>query len=327
MTKALPREAAPDLRGRLALVTGANSGIGFGVARRFVRAGADVVLAVRNTAKGAEAAQRLGDAAPGARVRVEAVDLSSLASVRDLGARVNAEGAPLHYLVNNAGILAPPRRTRTDDGFELQMATNYLGAFALTGLLLPVLRRGGGRVVAMSSLTARTAHLAAEDLAGTGTYHPYAVHSTSKLALLVFALELDRRSRLHDWGISSNAVHPGGVSGHFHVAGPSLGGGRPDLVARFSARLYKLPGLGNDVTRGSLLPFFAATGGRAEGGAYYAPAGFAELSGPPAPAKVPARAGDVRLAARLWEASEALTGVTFPGSDPGSDHESGSGPV
>ncbi|MFJ2645238.1 SDR family oxidoreductase [Streptomyces sp. NPDC087420] len=314
MSKALPLEATPDLRGRLALVTGANSGIGFGVARRFARAGAEVVLAVRNTAKGREAAERLGDPAPGGgRVRVEQVDLSSLASVGDLCGRLNTEGRPLHYLVNNAGILAPPQRSLSPDGIELQLATNHLGHFALTGLLLPLLRQAGGRVVSMGSLTARTARLSPEDLRG-GTYRPYAAHGTSKLAQLVFALELDRRSRLHGWGIGSNAAHPGAVVTNLQVTGPTLGGHRAGLVARLTTRIYQLPGLGHGVAPASLLPFFAATAGQAEGGAYYGPAGFAELTGPPARAKVPARARDTRTAARLWTASEALTGVAFPDS-------------
>ncbi|MYV54068.1 SDR family oxidoreductase [Streptomyces sp. SID3212] len=308
MSKALPLEPAPDLRGRLALVTGANSGIGFGVARRFAQAGAEVVLAVRNPAKGEEAARRLGG-----RVRVEQVDLASLSSVRDLCDRLNAEGRPLHHLVNNAGILAPPQRSLSPDGFELQLATNHLGHFALTGLLLPLLREAGGRVVSVASLTARTARLSPEDLQG-GTYRPYAAHGTSKLAQLVFALELDRRARRHGWGITSNAAHPGGVVTNLQVTGPTLGGHRAGLAARLSTRIYRLPGLGNDVARASLLLFFAATAGRAEGGDYYGPAGFAELAGPPARATIPARARDARMAARLWTASEELTGVVFPGS-------------
>jgi len=195
---------------------------------------------------------------------------------------------------------------------SFKWATNYLGHFALTGRLLPLLRAAdAGRVVTMSSLTARVGRIDFNDVQSV-RYKPYRAHSMSKLAELIFALELDRRSGRGRWNVLSNAAHPGGVVTNLLVTGPSHGGASPDLLARLSSLLYRVPGLGNTVEKGIQPALVAATHEDASGGMYYGPDGFSELAGAPKRAKVPSQARDEGTAARLWEVSEELTGVTYP---------------
>ena len=208
----------PDLHGKLAVVTGGSDGIGLGLAGRLARAGAEVILPVRNAAKGAAAVQTIGGTAS-----TRTLDLSSLDSVAALADTLTAEGRPIHLLINNAGVMAPPTRFTTADGFELQFATNYLGHFALVARLLPLLRAGSGpghdagqhRGAYRKDRSRRSAERA--------RYAPWRSYGQSKLATLLFGLELDRRSRAHGWGITSNVAHPGFTSTNLQAAGPSMG--------------------------------------------------------------------------------------------------------
>ena len=200
----------PDLSGKLAVVTGANSGLGLGLATRLSAAGADVIMAIRNRAKGEAAIEQIRAKVPDAKLTIKQLDLSSLDSVAALGEELTAEGRPIDILINNAGIMQPPERDTTADGFELQFGGNHLGHFALTGRLLPLLRAAeNARVTSLSSLAARMGGINFEDLQWEKRYNPTRAYSQSKTGNLMFALELDRRSRQAGWGIVSNAAHPG----------------------------------------------------------------------------------------------------------------------
>lgn len=186
----------PDLSGKLAIITGANSGLGFGLARRLSAAGADVIMAIRNRAKGEAAVEEIRTAVPDAKLTIKALDLSSLASVAALGEQLMADGRPIDLLINNAGVMTPPERVTTADGFELQFGSNHLGHFALTAHLLPLLRAAQrARVVSLSSLAARRGRIHFDDLQFERSYAPMTAYGQSKLAVLMFARELDRRSR------------------------------------------------------------------------------------------------------------------------------------
>ena len=294
----------PAQNGRSVVVTG-TGGLGYECARVLARAGADVVLAGRNPAKGAEAVERIRASDHNAAIGFERLDLADLASVTAFGKRMRATRTSLDMLINNAGIMVPPTRQETADGFELQLGTNHLGHFALTAQLLPLLRQGERpRVVSLSSIAARNGTIDFEDLNARRTYKPMSVYSQSKLACLVFAFELQRRSEADAWGIESVAAHPG-------IARTELlynSTGRWD-VNRL-ARLM-LPFLFQPPARGALPVLYAATSPDAKPGGYYGPDRLSETRGYPAPSRVPLRAEDKAMAARLWDVSKALTGVTF----------------
>jgi NAD(P)-dependent dehydrogenase (short-subunit alcohol dehydrogenase family) len=299
-------EDIPPQRGRTAVVTGA-AGLGFETARALARAGAQVILASRNPEKGAEAVARIQGETPSASVRFEAVDLGDLDSVGALAARLRDQTGGLHLLVNNAGVMTPPRRLETCDGFELQFGANYLGHFALTALLQPLLMNAeGARVVTVSSIAARQGRIDFSDLQAQSRYSPMTAYAQSKLACLMFALELQRRSQEHGWGLTSLAAHPGISRTRLLYNAP---GGPTRLRRSLRALLWFLF---QPVPQGALPQLFAATAPGAEGGAYYGPDGISELNGLPARARVPGRAMDRTACARLWEVSEDLTGVRFP---------------
>jgi NAD(P)-dependent dehydrogenase (short-subunit alcohol dehydrogenase family) len=304
----------PDQTGTLAVVTGANSGIGFGVSQRLAAAGAMVILAVRNTDKGNQAAQAMRAAAPDAQVVVEQLDLASLASVEAFADRLLTRDQPINTLINNAGIMTPPTRHITADGFELQFGTNYLGHFALTGRLLPLLRKAGAaRVVTLSSLTNRMGSINFDDLQSEHSYRPRRAYGQSKLATLLFAMELNRRSVHYDWGIHSNASHPGATLTNLQTTGPTLGRGSSTLLERLGMQVTRMiPGFWQEIAQGALPTLYAATSPLAVGGGYYGPGGFAELTGMPAPARIPRRARNEQTAQQLWQVSEQLTNVSFP---------------
>jgi NAD(P)-dependent dehydrogenase (short-subunit alcohol dehydrogenase family) len=198
----------PDLSGRFAVVTGANSGLGFGLAKSLAGAGADVVLAIRSRAKGEAAIADIRRELPSAKLTIRQLDLSSLKSVAALGDELAAEGRPIDLLINNAGVMTPPQRQETDDGFELQFGANHLGHFALTGHLLPLLRAAQApRVVTVSSIAAGQRNLDFDDANAQHGYKPMRSYGMAKLAQLMFAVELDRRSRRGGWGLMSNAAH------------------------------------------------------------------------------------------------------------------------
>lgn len=295
----------PSQVGRHAVVTG-TGGLGYETALALARAGGHVIIAGRNRAKGEEAVAGIRERVPNATVRFEPVDLANLQSIADFGARLRSGRDGLDLLINNAGVMTPPQRRTTADGFELQFGTNHLGHFALTAQLLPLLREGRqARVVSVSSVAARGGAIDFEDLQAERRYKPMVVYGQSKLANLLFAFELQRRSEAGGWGVSSIAAHPG-IS-------------RTDLIANGAGRL-SLPGflrtflwfLFQPVAQGALPTLFAATSPSAAGGAYYGPGQLGETRGAPALAKIPAKAADVRAAGRLWDLSEQLTGATYP---------------
>jgi len=310
-----PALTVPDLSGKLAVVTGSNSGLGQGVAKRLAAAGADVVMAIRNRAKGEAAIAEIRASVPDARLTIKNLDLSSLASVAALGQELNAEGRPIDILVNNAGVMQPPERSTTADGFELQFGSNHLGHFALTAHLLPLLRAvARPRVVSLSSLAARFGRINFDDPNFDGKYSASLAYGQSKLATLMFALELDRISRAAGWGLVSNAAHPGLTKTNLQISGPSQGRSKPTALARFYRFSWRfMPFMWQEVDAGIVPVLYAATDERARGGAFYGPRGFLELAGGGVTeAAIPGPARDADACRRLWQLSEQLTAVGYP---------------
>jgi len=304
----------PDLSGRLAVVTGSNSGLGFGLARRLSAAGADVVMAIRNRAKGEAAIDEIRATVPNAKLTIKPLDLSSLAGVAALGEQLNADGRPIDILINNAGVMTPPKRDATTDGFELQFGSNHLGHFALTAHLLPLLRAADSpRVVSLSSLAARQGRIHFDDPQFETSYTPGQAYGQSKLAVLMFARELDRRSKEAGWGILSDAAHPGLTKTNLQISGPSHGRSKPSTMEQLYKLSWRLtPFLWQEIDEGILPALYAATSPQAEGGAFYGPRGIYEAAGGGVTAaKVPARARDDADCRQLWEISERLTGVNY----------------
>ena len=300
----------PDLTGRLALVTGASDGIGLGIAARLAGAGAEVVLPVRNRRKGEAAVDRIRERHPAARLRLEDLDLSSLASVHALGDRLAADGAPIDLLVGNAGVMTPPERQTTADGFELQFGTNHLGHFALVGALIPLLRDGGGRVVMQTSIAARRASISWDDLQSEHAYDGMRAYGASKLACALFGLELSRRSRSAGWGVTAAVSHPGVAPTSLLAARPEVGRGRDTTqvrVIRWLSARGLLVGTAETAGQPALL---AATSPELDGG-FTGPAWRGNVGGPAAPQEPWAPMRDHDAAARLWTVSEELTGVSI----------------
>lgn len=296
----------PSLSGKVAIVTG-TGGIGFEDAKALAKAGAHVVIAGRNPQKGEAAVNAILASSPAARIEFEELDLADLGSVEDFAGRTIGRLGRLDILINNAGIMMPPERRSSADNLELQFATNYLGHFALTGLFLPLLRRtAGARVVSLSSVAIKSGdpQINFEDLQAERDYDPMRAYAQSKLACLVFALELQRRSDTNGWGVTSIAAHPGVSRTDLLLNGP----GRNSMEG--FARTY-LWFLFQPVARGALPALFAATSGEAEGGCYYGPHALGETRGYPAVAPIPKVARNTQTAARLWAVSESLTGVHF----------------
>lgn len=305
----------PDLSGRLAVVTGANSGLGFGLARRLAGAGADVIMAIRNRTKGDAAISEIRATVPDAKLTMKHLDLSSLKSVAGLGEELSAEGRPVDILINNAGVMTPPQRQKTSDGFELQFGANHLGHFALTAHLLPLLRAAdSSRVLTVSSLAATQPTIDFDDPNAQRGYKPMRSYGIAKLAQLMFALELDRRSREGGWGLRSAAAHPGLTKTNL-LSGASYGRDRPTLQARLTQLTWRLlPFMWLDVDEGIKPTLYAAVSPNAEGGRYYGPRGFYEtVGGGVTFASVPRLARSDADRQRLWQLSEKLTGVRYPG--------------
>jgi NAD(P)-dependent dehydrogenase (short-subunit alcohol dehydrogenase family) len=291
----------PDQGGRLAVVTGANSGLGLVTARELARHGARVVLACRNRERGEAALKEVTEAASGPAPELEELDLADLSSVRSFADRLAAGGEELDLLINNAGVMAPPRR-RTVDGFELQFGTNHLGHFALTKLLLPLMEgREDARVVTLSSTAHRMGRIAFDNLNGDRRYFRWNAYGQSKLANLLFALELDRRLRASGSTVKSLAAHPG-------YAATNLQSAAAPLVDRLLMRLGNLVIAQND-EMGALPVLYAATAPGLEGGAYIGPDGPGEQRGYPKLVRPNRAARDEGTARRLWDVSEELTGV------------------
>jgi NAD(P)-dependent dehydrogenase (short-subunit alcohol dehydrogenase family) len=296
----------PPLQGRVAIVTGATGGLGEKAAQELARAGAETILAGRNAIKGQAAVAAIRDKFPAAQVGFEAVDLADLASVAEFAQRYSSTHQSLDILINNAGVMALPRRQTTVDGFEMQFGTNFLGHFALTARLLPQLRAAAApRIVNLSSIAHRTGTIDFGDLQGDRFYLPWKAYSQSKLAMLMFALELQRRSDATGWKLISLAAHPGWARTDLFTNGPGTGG-----FIGFGAMLAA-PIFSQSAEDGALPILFAATSPGAEPGGYYGPNGIGELKGPPGPARIGPQAKNRATAARLWESSERLLGVHF----------------
>jgi NAD(P)-dependent dehydrogenase (short-subunit alcohol dehydrogenase family) len=311
MTRSIKDLTVPDLSGTLAVVTGASDGIGLGLAERLARAGAEVILPVRNPAKGDAALARIRAAAPGDTVSTRPLDLASLASVAALGRALRSEGRPIDLLVNNAAVMAPPDRHVSADGYELQFATNHLGHVALVAHLMPLLCTGGARVTTVSSFAARGGRIAWDDLQSERSYAPMKAYGQSKLALMLFALELDRRSRAEGWGITSNVVHPGLTSTNLQASGPNLGRTRRSPMDPVFRRLSKMGFLVQTVASGLRPALYAATSPAARGGAFYGPGGLGHFTGAPVEQNIYRTARDTADARRIWQVSEQLARVEF----------------
>ena len=298
-------------------ITGANSGIGYAAALELARRGAVVVLACRDRARGEAALTRLRTqaAGPGSaadQAELVVLDLASLESVRRVATEEVARHQPLHGLINNAGIFAPSRRQETKDGFELQFGTNVLGPFALTCGLMQAFEMTRGtnladapRVVTVSSIAHKQGHLDFDDLQSKQKYRPRDAYAQSKLADLMFAFELERRSRAQNLGTVSIAVHPGVARSNLFKVGSGQG------VARIAEHaIASVVGLTlNSEEDGALPTLFASTAASAQGGAYYGPQGLLEMrGGDVGPAQVAKQALDVDAQRRLWETCEAATG-------------------
>lgn len=301
----------PDLKGRLAIVTGSNSGTGYETAMVLAGQGADVVIAARNAEKAKAARQSILAAFPEASVKFEALDLSSQASVTGLAGRLLEAGRPIGILVNNAGVMALPKRQVSVDGFELQMATNYFGHFALTARLLPLLTAGAARVVQVSSIVHRQGRIRLDDLNYETGYRPWPVYAQSKLAMLMFALELARRSDANGWGLTSVASHPGYARTSLIENGPMVSSAWARAALKYVFRPFLEPMISHSAADGALPILLAATSPDAKGGAYFGPTRLNEMKGPPGAAEIRPHALDPDKAAQLWSASERLTGVTF----------------
>jgi len=291
----------PGQQGRLAVVTGANTGLGFETARVLAARGASVVLAVRDTDKGKQAAARIAGTTPGANVTIQRLDLTSLDSIRAAAAELRARHPRIDLLVNNAGVMFTPRQA-TRDGFELQFGTNHLGHFALTGLLLEqMLPVPGSRVVTVSSQAHRIrARINFDDLQGERSYRRVAAYSQSKLANLMFTYELARR-------LSGAATTTIAVAAHPGLANTELTRHTPAIAAFFYARV-----ISQNPAMGALPVLRAATDPAVAGGQYYGPRGLLGTRGYPKLARSSGQSHDTAIQRRLWTASEELTGVTFP---------------
>ena len=308
MSKWTPRQI-PSQQGRLAIVTGANSGIGYQAAKYLARAGAKVILACRNAEKGEAARALIVAGQPSAKVEMRILDVADLDSVRRFAAEFLSEDRPVDLLINNAGVMAIPQRRTTPQGFEMQFGTNHLGHFALTGLLLPaLLRQPESRVVTVASIAHKGGRLNFEDLNAERSYDPRGAYQQSKLANLVFGLEFDRRLRAHAAKTASVIAHPGVAVTNIVSNGMGTG-----LKGRIVNAL--LPLVAQSDIRGSWPLLYAATSPEAHGGGYYGPDGIAEIKGAPVEVKPKPHALDLAAGQRLWEISERLTGVRYDALD------------
>jgi len=305
----------PSQADKRVLITGANSGIGYHAALKLARKGASIMLACRNRQRGEEALDRLQTEAPSAHTELVLLDLASLKDVREFAARELARHRPLHILINNAGVMAPPQRLETVDGFELQFGTNVLAHFALTGLLMPALEMAAKesseppRIVTIASIAHKRGELKFNDLQSTKNYSPMKSYAQSKLADLMFAFELDRRLRRASSRIMSIAAHPG-------VAHTNLfkGGDHHSSIEKAVRSIFghAIGIVLNTDAEGALPTLYAATASEATSGGYYGPQGFKEMRGDEVrPSEVAVQARNESDANRLWQICEDLTSVSY----------------
>jgi NAD(P)-dependent dehydrogenase (short-subunit alcohol dehydrogenase family) len=297
----------PRLDGKLAIVTGATGGLGYETALGLARYGATTILAGRNPDKGARAVARIQGQVPAAKVRFQLLDLNSLASVARFATE---QGGVIDILINNAAVMALPNREQTEDGFERQIGVNYLAHFALTLRLLDAIRAatGGGRVVSVASLAHRRATLDLADFQSEKSYSPMGAYGRSKLAMLMFAIELQRRAEKHGWNLRSMAAHPGWA--RTDIIGNGMGSRGPSLKAIVAETAFNL--VAQSAKDAALPVLFAAMAPDAKGGAYYGPTGWGETRGAPGVARIFPQAADPGAASSLWALSEKLTGQAAP---------------
>lgn len=311
MARTTPDLLLPDLRGRRVVVTGASDGMGLRMALRLAAAGAEVIMPVRNRGKGERAVRTIVGEVPDAVVSLRDLDLASLASVAALSEALAAEGDPIHLLINNAGVMTPPERQVTADGFELQLGSNHLGHVALVAGVLPLLRAGAARVVSQVSIAAQRGAINWDDLNWERTYEGMNAYRQSKIAFGLFGLEVDRQSKSRDWGITSVLSHPGVAPTNLLAARSELGrdretGGR--RVIRFLSERGLLVGT---VDSAALPALMAATQPSEQLATFYGPKGPGHVGGPPAPQDLypPLRSNDD--ATRIWSLSQELAKVSF----------------
>ncbi len=296
-TKDIPSQA-----GRSAIVTG-TGGLGYEDALALARAGSDVIIAGRSADKGKEAVAKVQAEAPGSSIHFEQVDLGNLKSIEAFGERLQGQRDSLDLLINNAGVMTPPDRRTTSDGFELQFGTNYLGHYALTAQLMPLLRKGkNARVISLGSVAARNGQIDFDNLNAEKSYQPMPIYSQSKLACVMFGLELQRRSEANGWGITSIAAHPG-------VSRTDLLHNAPGTRSLSGMARTYLWFLFQPSAQGALPTLYAATSPEAKGGHYYGPNKLGETRGYPAEAKIPPQGLNEDVAARLWEVSAKMAGM------------------
>jgi NAD(P)-dependent dehydrogenase (short-subunit alcohol dehydrogenase family) len=297
----------PDLSGRTFVVTGANSGIGFEACRALARHGARIVMGCRNLERAAPALDSLRRESPESVVDTLRLDLASLASVHDFAEHVLAAHPSIDVLINNAGVMAIPH-AKTADGFEMQLGTNHLGHFALTGLLLErLLATPGSRVVNVSSTAHRFGQMNWDDLQSERSYSKWVAYGQSKLANLLFTFELQRRLEAHQAATIAVACHPGYAATNLQIVGAKLmGSSLRELGMRLANRLFAQP-----AEMGALPTLYAACAAEVAGGDFIGPDGLGEAWGNPKKVGSSARSRDRAAQARLWEISEKLTGVPF----------------
>jgi NAD(P)-dependent dehydrogenase (short-subunit alcohol dehydrogenase family) len=295
----------PQRNGGLAIITGSTEGVGYEDALALTSSGWNVIMMGRNAQKGAKSIAKIHQTNPKAKVSFEKIDLADLSSIKAFASRMTSNGQAVDLLINNAGVMTPPKRLETADGFELQFGTNHLGHFALTAQLLPLLRKSlGTRVVTVSSMANRGGTINFDDLQSKSSYVPMKAYGQAKLANLMFALELQRQSEKHGWGITSMAAHPGVSRTNLLITGA----GR--WSAAGIARTF-LPFLFQPSAQGALPTLYAATSPDAKGGVYYGPDKMGETRGFPSIAKIPAQAENVNVSLKLWEISQVLAKVEF----------------
>ncbi len=301
----------PNLTETRALVTGASDGMGLRIAQRLAAAGAHVVMPARNRSKAESAASRIRDAVPDASLEIHDLDLASLESVSRLGGALRSEGEPIHYLINNAGVMTPPDRQTTVDGFELQFGTNHLGHFALVAELMPLLRAGRARITSQVSIAARSGHINWDDVNWSESYDGMAAYRQSKIAFGLFGLELDRRSEAEGWGISSNLSHPG-IAPTSLLSARSEIGRSSDTTAVRAIRWMSARGILVGTPESAASPaLMAAVDPHAQRAALYGPMGPGRVGGAPGIQRMFAPLESAEDARRMWELSEQLTAVAY----------------
>ncbi len=289
----------------LAVITGSTEGVGFEDAMALSSAGWSVIMMGRNFEKGADSIAKIQQINPKAKIKFEQIDLADLSSVKAFTLRMKKKGQAINLLINNAGVMTPPKRVETVDGFELQFGTNHLGHFALTAHLLPLLQQAtDARVVTVSSVANRAGQINFDDLQSVDSYVPMKAYGQAKLANLMFALELQRQSDKHGWGIKSMASHPGVSRTNLLITGAGRWSG-PGIMRTFFPFLFQ------PSSQGALPTLYAATSPEAKGGLYYGPNKMSETRGFPSIAKIPAQAVDLNVSLKLWETSQKLAKVEF----------------